>query len=112
MENMAYNADLAMQIRAALAGQQGITEKQMFGGLSFFLHGNMACGVIQDEMIVRVGPEATEEALSQPHTRLFDFTGKPMKGWVVVTPAGLASDEDLQNWVWQGVDFAQSLPKK
>jgi TfoX/Sxy family transcriptional regulator of competence genes len=109
---MAYDEHLAMDIRAALAGQDGIIEKKMFGGLSFLLNGNMACGVIGDEMIVRVGPEATEGALSRPHTHLFDFTGKPMKGWVVVTPEGLAGDDDLRNWVRQGVAFAASLPEK
>jgi TfoX/Sxy family transcriptional regulator of competence genes len=109
---MAYTEKLAMDIRRAIGGQPGITEKKMFGGLSFLLNGNLVCGVIQDEMIVRVGPEATEDALAHPHTRLFDFTGKPMKGWIVVRPEGYARDDDLRGWVRRGVDFASSLPKK
>ncbi|MDX1435826.1 MAG: TfoX/Sxy family protein [Anaerolineales bacterium] len=109
---MAFDENLAMDIRAALAGQDGITEKKMFGGLSFLLKGNMACGVIADELIVRVGPDATDEALAQPHTRAFDFTGTPMKGWVVVGAGGYEKDADLKRWVQQGVDFASSLPPK
>ena len=109
---MAYSENLAMDIRRVIGGQPGMTEKQMFGGLSFLLNGNLACGVIQDEMIVRVGPEATEEALARPHTRPFDFTGKPMKGWIVVRPEGYASDDDLRGWVRRGVDFAATLPGK
>ena len=109
---MAYDEKLAIDIRRAIGDQPGITEKKMFGGLSFLLNGNLACGVIQDEMIVRVGPEATEDALARPHTRPFDFTGKPMKGWVVVRPEGYVSDGDLRGWVRRGVSFAATLPRK
>ena len=76
------------------------------------LRGNMACGVNKDDLIVRVGPARYEEALAQPHTRVFDMTGRPMKGWIVVTPDGYESDDDLKDWVQQGVDFALSLPAK
>jgi TfoX/Sxy family transcriptional regulator of competence genes len=112
MDAMAFNENLAMDIRAVLAGQDGITEKKMFGGLSFLLNGNMACGVIQDELIVRVGPDGTDEALGQLHTRAFDFTGRPMKGWVVVEAGGYTSEADLKKWVRRGVNFAASLPAK
>ena len=84
----------------------------MFGGVGFMLRGNMACGVNKDELIVRVGPERYDRALAHPHTRPFDMTGRPMKGWVVVTIEGTESDDDLQDWVQQGVSFTRSLPAK
>jgi hypothetical protein len=107
---MAYDEGLAQRIREQVADHSGITEKKMFGGLSFLLNGNMACGVIKDELIVRVGPDS--DAVHQPHARPFDFTGRPMNGWVVVAPAGFESDQSLQHWVEQGVHFARSLPAK
>jgi hypothetical protein len=76
------------------------------------LRGNMACGVNKDDLIVRVGPERYQEALADPHAKLFDLTGRPMTGWVAVTPPGYASDSDLRDWVGQGVAFALSLPPK
>ena len=77
---MAYDEDLAHRVRARLAEQDGITEKAMFGGLAFLLRGNMAVGISGDELMVRVGPDATDDALARPHTRAFDMTGRPMKG--------------------------------
>ena len=109
---MAYDEGLAHRIREELVELPGFDEKKMFGGVGFMLQGNMACGVNKDDLIVRVGPARYEEALAQPHTRVFDLTGRPMKGWVVVTPDGYESDADLTSWVQQGVDFALSLPAK
>ena len=84
----------------------------MFGGLSFMLRGNMACGVENDRLMVRVGPDSQDDALSRPPARLMDFTGRPMKGFVYVELAGLKKDKDLKAWVQRGVDFAMSLPAK
>jgi TfoX/Sxy family transcriptional regulator of competence genes len=84
----------------------------MFGGIGFLLNGNMACGVHDQELIVRVGPEHSAEALAQPYTRLFDMTGRPMSGWIVVDPPGCRSQEDLQAWLNQGIEFARTLPPK
>ncbi len=89
-----------------------IVEKKMFGGVGFLLQGNMACGILNDDLIVRVGPEQYEEALAEAHARPFDITGRPMTGWVMVAPAGYAEDEDLDRWVQQGLAFAGSLPAK
>jgi hypothetical protein len=72
----------------------------------------MACGVNKDDLIVRVGPEGYGEAVIRPYTRPFDMTGRPMKGWVMVASGGYESDEDLQAWVMEGVEFARSLPTK
>jgi len=109
---MAYDEKLAQRVRESLSGQDGLVEKKMFGGLGFMLHGNLACGVNGDDLIVRVGPDAYGDLIMQPHTHPFDFTGRPMKGWLVVQPAGLASDDDLHYWVSLGASFARSLPAK
>ena len=109
---MPYDVDLEMRIRQVLGGLAGLTDKRMFGGIGFLVNGNMACGVHKDALIVRVGPEGYEEALSGPHTRPFDITGRPMKGWVMVDREGYGSDEALREWVRQGVDFALTLAPK
>ncbi len=72
----------------------------------------MACGVNNEDLIVRVGPGKYREALTAKHAREFDMTGRPMTGWVVVKPDGYRSDEALRHWVEQGVTFASSLPAK
>ena len=84
----------------------------MFGGLSFMLRGNMACGVVGDELMVRVGAEQHQSMLAQPHARPMDFTGRPMKSMVYVGADGLEGDASLATWVERGVDFATSLPPK
>jgi TfoX/Sxy family transcriptional regulator of competence genes len=107
---VAYDEGLAQRIREALEDQPSISEKKMFGGLAFLLRGNMCVGVVGDELMVRVGPEAHDEALRQPHARKMDFTGRPMKGFVYVACEGVESDADLQDWVARGVRFAASIP--
>ena len=109
---MAYEEGLAQRVREHIGGQHGYEEKKMFGGIGFLIRGNMACGVNGDNLIVRVGPERYEEALAQPYAREFDMTGRPMKGWVMVGPDGCASDDALEAWVQQGLDFARTLPPK
>jgi hypothetical protein len=111
-EEMAYNNTLADRLRSALQGEQGLGEREAFGGLSFLINGNMSVGVIRDELVVRVGPEAFEAALAEDHVRAFDFSGRPIRGWVYVAAAGLASDEALAGWVSRGLGFARSLPPK
>jgi hypothetical protein len=109
---MAYDEALAARVRAALGIGKGLSEKRMFGGLCFQVGGNMACGLIGAELMVRVGPEVYAEALRRPHAREMDFTGRPMKGFVVVAAAGLKSDADLRAWVGRGRAFAGALPAK
>ena len=109
---MAYDEGLAHRVRELLSGHEAIGEKKMFGGLSFLLQGNMAVGIIGDDLIVRVGPQGYEEALEQDHTRAFDFTGRAMSGWIVVAPDGTEDDEALGGWVTRGLTFAGSLPAK
>ena len=109
---MAYDENLAGRVRAALADHHEVVEKKMFGGLAFMLNGNMCCGIVRDELMVRVGPEQHAAALDMPHARIMDFTGRPMKNMIMVAPPGFASDAELDAWVGRGVAFAGSLPPK
>jgi hypothetical protein len=109
---VAYDPELAERVRDAIALRENLTEREMFGGIVFMLGGNLACGVMGEELIVRLGPEGAERALADENTRPFDFTGRPMKAWIVVAADGLGSDEQLAGWVDAGADFAASLPTK
>ena len=109
---MAYNEELAARIRISLEGHPGVTERKMFGGIGFMIHGNMCCGVLKDDLMVRVGPDGHAASLALPHARPMDFTGRPMKGFVFVGSDGINDDGALSEWIDRGVTFAQSLPKK
>jgi hypothetical protein len=109
---MAYDEHLAARIRAVLADQPTLVEKKMFGGLTFMLHGHMCCGVMREELMARVGPEQYADALGMPYARQLDFTGRPMKGIVIVGPEGFEEDKDLAAWVQRGVQFVATLPPK
>ncbi|MGH2566743.1 MAG: TfoX/Sxy family protein, partial [Bacteroidota bacterium] len=98
--------------RKQIGKRKGLVEKKMFGGLAFLLKGNMSVGVHGNELIVRIAPDQTDAALAKPDTRIFDITGKPMKGWILVKPAGLKNDTALAKWVRVGVEYAASLLKK
>jgi TfoX/Sxy family transcriptional regulator of competence genes len=109
---MAFDEKLAARIRAHLGKRTGVAERKMFGGITFLLHGNMCCGVHRDALIVRVGPEEAGRVLAEPHTRVFDLTGRPMKAWVLVSPKGFATDAQLGKWVDRAAKWAGSLPPK
>jgi len=109
---MAYDEGLAQRLRETVEEEPGIAEKKMFGGLCFMVQGNMCCGILQDDMMVRVGAEGHTDALAQPHARPMDFTGKAMKGMVYVGPEGLEGDDDLESWLQRGLNFTLSLPAK
>jgi len=108
---MAYNEELAERIRAEF-GEVPYVEKKMFGGVGFLVHGNMACGIHKDNMIVRVGPDKHEKLLKKKHARVFDITGRPMKGWLMVEPDGYKTVKQVSAWVKDGIDFALTLPPK
>jgi len=109
---MPFDQILAKRIRDELTSISGLEEKKMFGGVGFLIRGNMACGVHKEDLIVRVGPAGYAEALAQSHARPFDMTGRPMAGWIMVSPGGFAADDDFKRWIKQGVEFAQTLPVK
>ena len=109
---MAYSESLAKRIRHEFTGRRGITEKKMFGGAGFLLHGNLCVVVWKDSLVVRLEPEQAVAALSQPHVRAFDVTGRPMKGWILVEPDGLDRDEQLRGWLQRASEFVAKLPAK
>jgi len=110
---MAYDEELAHRVREQLARERGVSEKAMFGGLAFLLRGNMSVGLSSGgELMVRVGPDGTDAALARPHARLFEMTGRPMRGWILVAPAGVKTERQLAAWVSRGVQFARTLPAK
>ncbi len=109
---MAYDERVAQRIREELGGMPGLVEKKMFGGVGFILRGNMAVGVLGSDLIVRLGAAQQTDALAQPHVRVFDMTGRPMKGWVLVSPEGYELEGELRRWIDHGVAFALSLPPK
>ncbi|MDX1440596.1 MAG: TfoX/Sxy family protein [Rubricoccaceae bacterium] len=109
---MAYDEGLAQRIRNLLQDRGDVVEKKMFGGLCFMIRGHMACGIVQDELMVRVGKEAYEEALALPHAREMDFTGRALKGMVYVGVDGIADNKGLAAWVARGTAHAESLPPK
>ncbi|MFO0912758.1 MAG: TfoX/Sxy family protein [Pirellulales bacterium] len=109
---MAYSEPLASRIRRELIGQKAIVEKKMFGGVGFLLNGNMLVGIWKDLLIARIGPEAGRQALDEPFVREFDITGRPMKGWVMVEPGGLAEPGALASWIDRARQFVSQLPAK
>jgi len=111
---MAYNKDLADRVDAILNefATPNTVGKKMFGGVGYLINGNMACGVLGDLFIVRVGKDAYEDALARRETSPFDTTGRPMTGWVFVDPGLLGESKSMADWLRQGVDFALSLPPK
>ena len=112
MALMAYSEKLAQRLRDLFDGQPKVTERKMFGGLVFMVGGNMACGVHRDELMVRVGRESYADCLALPDARPMDFTGRPMRGFVIVAAAGFAADAGLSEWAARGLAYAASLPEK
>lgn len=109
---MAYDEGLWERIRDHLEGRPGVTEKKMFAGLCVFIYGNMCCGIVKDELMLRIGPDGYDDALAQPHAREMDFTGRSMRGMIDVGCEGFAEDEDLAGWLERAARFAESLAAK
>ena len=110
---MAYDDELAHRLRELLADEQGITEKKMFGGLAFLLHGNMAVSASRNGgLLVRIDPADTEAALARPHVALMQIGRRSMAGWVTVAPEGLRTKRELRAWVERALNFAGTLAPK
>jgi len=109
---MAFDEQLAARVRERVSEQPGWSERRMFGGIAFLVDGNMAVGVSKEDLMVRVGPDAHADAMRRPGTRLFEMTGRPSPGWVLVDPGGYADEAEFAAWVDQGIAFARSLPPK
>jgi TfoX/Sxy family transcriptional regulator of competence genes len=109
---MTFNELTAARIRSAMQAIPGLSERHMFGGIAFMLEGNMCCGVFEDNLVVRVGPDAYDEALSEPHTRPMDFTGRPLRGFIYVDRGGFEYETSLRQWIHRGMSFVRTLRPK
>lgn len=110
---MSEMESLADRVRRVLADDPNTGEKKMFGGVCFLLNGNMLCGTSRNgNLMLRVGAEHEAEARQKPHTLDMDFTGKPMKGFIYVEPAGVETDEALHEWIAFATRFVGALPAK
>ena len=110
---MAYDKELAERIRGLVAGEDGVTEMKMFGGLAFLIRGNMAIAASgQGGALVRVDPESSDGILATTNARLMEMRGRKMQGWLRVDPEDVRSKRQLAKWVKLGVTYARSLPAK
>ena len=110
---MAYDEKLADRIRKTIGKNKNVAEKKMFGGLSFLLNGKMFCGVLKENLVLRISHDEYEDALKKPYVRPMDFTGRPMKGFLYVSRNGCKTEKQLSAWIDLCVDFVLSnyLPK-
>jgi hypothetical protein len=110
---VAYDEDLANRLRELLADEAGVTEKKMFGGLAFLVHGNMCVSASHTGgLLARVDPAESGEALAQPHAATMEMGGRSMEGWITVAPEGVASARDLESWVARSRAYVRTLPPK
>jgi TfoX/Sxy family transcriptional regulator of competence genes len=110
---MAYDEDLVHRLRELLADEDAITEKKMFGGLAFLLHGNMSVSASRNGgLLARIDPADTDACLRRPHVSLMEMGGRTMDGWITVAPEGLKGKRQLAAWVNRSVAFAKTLPPK
>ena len=100
------------RIRQILSSRRRISERKMFGGVCFMINGNMCVGTWKESLIVRLDRKNHDKTLAEPHTRPADMNGRTMKGWALVDPAGIESENDLTAWVNRAARFAESLPPK
>jgi len=110
---MAYDEDLANRLRELLAGEEGVTEKKMFGGLAFLVRGHMSVSASRNGgLLVRIDPAETAAALARPHVALMEMGGRSMDGWLTVGPQALKTKRDLAAWVERSLAFVKRLPPK
>ncbi len=111
---MAYNEKTADRIRQALAGTKKLVEKKMFGGIAFMINDKMCVGVDKNDLMIRCTPEMNDELLSKKGVRPFDLTGKPMKGWLLVSPEGMKSKQEFDWWMKLALESNRKVtgPKK
>jgi TfoX/Sxy family transcriptional regulator of competence genes len=109
---MAFDEKLATRMREILSERVEVSERRMFGGLAFMVHGHMACGIVGDDLMLRVGVDGFDEAIKEPHARPMDFTGRPSRGMVYVAPAGVRTKASLRSWIETGIAFVETLPPK
>ncbi len=109
---MAYDKELANRLSKLIANRNDFHEQKMFGGIGYLLHGNMCFGIWKNSLILRLGESQAQAALKNKNVILFDITGRPMKGWVMVKPGDIKTQPALKQWVKQAIDFVIDLPRK
>jgi TfoX/Sxy family transcriptional regulator of competence genes len=109
---MAFNEQLAKRVRDVLADVPDVSERRMFGGLTFLVGGHMACGIVGTNLMLRLGEPGAAAALDYPHARPMDFTGRPIRTMIYVTADGVADHPTLREWVERAVDYVRALPAK
>ena len=109
---MAFDERLADRVLTVLADVPEVREQQMFGGIAFLIGGHMACGIVGNDFMLRLGEAGADNALDEPHTRPMDFTGRPMSTMVFIEPAGIRSDQELARWIDRALAYVQTLPPK
>jgi TfoX/Sxy family transcriptional regulator of competence genes len=107
-----FDLQLAQRIRDQLDGIPDVTERRMFGGLSFLIAGHMACGVVGNDLVLRLGKNDAAATLDQPHTRPMDFTGRPIRSMIYIAPDGTARDRALNHWIKRSIKYVSTLPPK
>jgi hypothetical protein len=108
---MAYDPATAERVRRILSRRRDVVEKRMVGGLSFNVNGAMCCGVTCEALMVRVGRDARNRVLAEPHVRPMEFAGRQLAGFVCVDPEGFRMDADLASWIQRGIDFVSTIPR-
>lgn len=109
---MPYDESLARRVRAALLYRTDLEEKHMFGGIAFMIRGHMACGLVGDQLMVRVDAADHDTMVAEPHAKTMDFTGRPMRGFLLVAPAGVKTAATLKKWINRAVTFVETQPVK
>lgn len=113
---MAYDPGLAERLLTTVEQHfshlAGLQPKKMFGGIGYLLNGNMCFGILNDQLMIRVGSEKAQEIIAPPRVLPMTLTGRTMKAWATITPEGMEDDDDLQKFCQYAVDFVQTLPKK
>jgi TfoX/Sxy family transcriptional regulator of competence genes len=105
---MPFDERLAARVRAVLSDRADVVEKRMFGGLAFMVNGRMCCGIVKDDLMLKVGPQKHQELLAKPHARPMDFTGRPSKGMLYISAAGVRTEAALRSWIDKALEFRRS----
>lgn len=108
---MAYNEKIAERVRQALSGTKKLSEKKMFGGIAFMVNDKMCVGVDKDDLMIRCAPEMNDELMSKTGVRQFDLTGKPMKGWLLVSPEATKSKKEFDWWIKFALESNKNVVK-
>ncbi|MGE3623019.1 MAG: TfoX/Sxy family protein [Bdellovibrionales bacterium] len=109
---MPFDPGLAERLSEILDSRKGFELKKMFGGIGWLLNGHMCVGVYKEWLIIRVGEASAAKLFGEKHVKPMDITGKPMKGWAMISPDGVCEDSDLSRYVELAEKFVKTLPKK